>query len=945
MKEGVLDRFASKWNITERCFSMFDRNSTTGMVLSSVKQGQRSGACRATFSHAAMAAVLVAISGTSCAFAQMTSAKPPAKPQATSGTSTFTNEPPAAPQTQPSMQSAFGRGQSNAQPTPPSASGSSNHTAAIKGTKGGQSGKQPTPEKPALDMTLSIDDNNIVDLHVNNEDLGAVLQMLSMQSQRNIIPSKNVSGSVTANLYGVTFYEALDAILNVNGYGYIEDGNFIYVYTLDEIGAIIKSNRVRVSKVLTLSYLSAIDAAEFAKPLLSETGQIKTNGKTAGFPTMGDTPQGNEEFALGSTLVVYDYEENVTEIDTLVKQLDTRPAQVLVEATILQTTLNEANAFGVDFAIVADMTFGDFLTIGGPNSGPNALIGGSAGGQALPADGGGSAISSTVGNAAGAGGLKVGVVSNDVAIFLRVLDEVTDSTVLSNPKLLALNRQGARVLVGRKVGYLSTTSTDTATTQTVEFLDTGTQLYFRPFVDAVNRTIRMELKPQVSEAVIRDVKNATGAALTVPDEITNELSTNVIVRDGQTIVLGGLFRESTITTRRQIPVLGDIPVLGNVFRGNEDTTERTEIIFLITPSIVNDGAMAEAGERGKEFARQAQAGAREGTLKWSRDRLTTQLNVEAQKLMNEGQVDKALWKIERSLSLDPSQPEIIAMRERVTGQKSPWPSRSTLEYIIRDETNNAAKKQSSAIGLTYDEFQVAGEHTQESVEALTQSVSDALAAAEGTAGTGGTTETAGTADTTQIATTTTSATGGNADTSTQIDSTGTTVDTTAAAATTGQGVTSNGTNVGATATTTTLATQTTTNQEGGTLTAQPASDVAALANAATVTQVAQDQVGTPGQVTTTAQTLEKALASQTAQTGTSGTQAAGLTPGQGVLTESGQATQYSNLWFSRKNIFWSFLPSGGFTNTVAKGEQLQTDTTQAQQPAPTTITSTDDDGK
>ena len=632
---------------------------------------------------------------------------------------------------------------------------------------------------------------------------------------------------------------------------------------------------------------------------------------------------------------------------------------MLVEATILQTTLNEANAFGVDFAIVADMTFGDFITIGGPNSGPNALIGGSAGGASLPADGGGSAISSTVGNAAGAGGLKVGVVSNDVAIFLRVLDEVTDSTVLSNPKLLALNRQGARVLVGRKVGYLSTTSTDTATTQTVEFLDTGTQLYFRPFVDIVNRTIRMELKPQVSEAVIRDVKNATGAALTVPDEITNELSTNVIVRDGQTIVLGGLFRESTVTTRRQIPVLGDIPLLGNVFRGNEDTTERTEIIFLITPSIVNDGAMAEAGQRGKEFTRQAQAGAREGTLKWSRDRLTTQLNVEAQKLLNEGQADKALWKIERSLSLDPSQTEIIAMRERVTGQKSPWPSRSTLEYIIRDETNNAAKKQSSAIGLTYDEFQVAGEHNPATDEAITQSVHDAFAAGEATQTTGEATGSI-TDTTTNIATVTDAA-------MTATQTTEKTVTTTPTLA--GTDTTTKTTSSGTTGGTTTSANV----QQSGVLTATLESDVAALANAAAVLQAAQQagagQAGN-GQVgaglvgaeqvgfsqVTTAQTLEKALGSlsttpekSTPVAGTTAgnavTHTATLSSGQGVLIETGQVTQYGNLWFSRNNIFWSFLPSGGFTNTVANGVQLPGAKKDAQDQAATTITSTDDDGK
>ena len=551
----------------------------------------------------ALAFALMHAAGTTAALGQTTASRKAAaeaaqaakaaKDAATSGTATFTNTPPAATPAagQPGMAAMVGQ---KAQPAAPAAPASPKSTKAKT---------DPT------DIKLQIDENNIVDLHVNDEDLSAVLEMLSIQSQRNIVASKSVSARVTANLYGVTFYEALEAILNVNGYGFVEEGNFIYVYTLDELATIQKQSRQRVSKVITLSYIASVDAAEFVKPLLSDTGQIKTNGKTAGFPSMGDTPQGNEEYALASSIVVYDFEDNVAEIEALVKQIDTRPSQVLVEATILQTSLNEANAFGVDFAIVGNMAFGDFLQVGGPLSGPNALIGGKNGSAVLPADKGGSALSSTVGNTAGSGGVKVGVVSNDVAVFLRMLDEVTDSTVLSNPKLLALNRQAGRVLVGRKVGYLNTTSTNTATTQTVEFLDTGTQLYFRPFVDTVQRTIRMELKPQVSEAVIRDVKDSAGSAVTIPDEITNELSTNVIVRDGQTIVLGGLFRESTTATRRQWPLLGDIPLIGSAFRGNEDETQRSEIIFLITPSIVDDTAMASAGENAKKAIDQAQAGA------------------------------------------------------------------------------------------------------------------------------------------------------------------------------------------------------------------------------------------------------------------------------------------------------------------------------------------------
>jgi len=570
----------------------------------------------------------------------------------------------------------------------------------------GQVSPSPAPSQPAApaprpaspDSQVRVDDNLMVDLHVNDEDLGNVLEMLSIQSQRNILASKNVSARVTANLYGVTFYQALEAILNVNGYGFIEDNNFIYIYTLEEIKQLTEESRVRVSKVLPLNYLNSNDAAEFVKPLLSEGGQIKTNGKVGNFPAFAEVPIGAEEYASSSMLVVYDYAEHVDEIEALLAQIDTRPAQVLVEATILQTTLNEANAFGVDFSVIADIDFADFVGVGGPLQAANALIGGrntTGGTGTFPGDGEGRAVSTSVGNTQGAGGLKVGVVSNDVAIFLRVLDEVTDTTILSNPKILALNRQPSRVLVGRKVGYLSTTSTDTATTQTVEFLDTGTQLYFRPFVTNEGM-IRMELKPQVSEAVIRETNDATGVAVTIPDEITNELVTNVMVRDGQTIVLGGLFRESTESTRRQVPFLGDIPVIGAAFRGNEDETQRNEIIFLITPTIVNDQTLALQGERGTNYIERIRAGSREGVLPWSRDKLTSMMNVEAERLAQSGQTEKALWKVQRSLSLNSNQPEVIGLRERLTGDKANWPTRSFLDRVLHGESDRVYRDGVSA---------------------------------------------------------------------------------------------------------------------------------------------------------------------------------------------------------------------------------------------------------
>ncbi len=526
-----------------------------------------------------------------------------------------------------------------------------------------------------------------VDLHVQDESLGNVLQMLSIQSERNIVMSSDVSATVTADLYNVTFHEALEAILNINGYGYLERGNFIYVYTLEEIAQIEQANRIPVSKVVQLNYLNANDAAEFCSPLLSEIGQIKTNGDVDLFNVPDDNPIGDEQFALSATMVLFDYPEHVEEIEKLIKQLDTKPSQVLVEATILQTALTEANAFGVDFSFLNDINFTDFITAGGPLGVANALIRGgtgAAGEGVSPANNQAIGGASTVGNTAGPGGFKVAVIEDDFALFVKLLDEVSDTTVLSNPKILAVNRAPARVLVGERVGYLNTTSTETSTTQSVEFLDTGTQLSFRPFI-STNGDIRMELNPSVSEGVIRQATDSNGANVTIPDEITQELTTNVIVRDGATIVLGGLFKETTVVGRRQVPWIGDLPIIGAAFRGHDDSTDRAEIIFMVTPTIMNDEVLIAQGDAATQALDRVRTGTRTGLLPWSRDRMTAKLNVEAERLVQEGDTEKALWKLRRSLNLNPNQPEAIELREDLLGKQEHWPSRSILDRVMDRE--------------------------------------------------------------------------------------------------------------------------------------------------------------------------------------------------------------------------------------------------------------------
>ncbi len=546
------------------------------------------------------------------------------------------------------------------------------------------------------DEGVTVGEYEQIELHFRDEDISTALQLLAMQAERSVVTTSNVSGTVTANLYGVGFFEALDAILLYNGFGYIEQGGTIFVMPREDILAWEQSQRQAEHAVIRLNYLNAVDAAQFAQGALSADGQITTNGVTPEF-TLNDTaPQGGNSYPLGDVMVVHDFPENIEEVRAIIAELDTKPVSVLIEATILQKSISDSYGYGVDFTILSDLDFLEFVD--GPltavqtliNGGSESTVGGDDGGgvgasTVVPLDGGGSAVSQTVGNTAGRGGFKVGVVSNDVAVFVRLLDEMGDTTIISNPKLLTLNRQAASVQVGRRVGYLSTTATQTTSTQTVEFLDTGTQLYVRPFVGN-NHNIRLEIQPKVSQPIIREVSDANGVTLTIPDEDTSRISTNVNVQDGQTVVLGGLFTEKTTTSRRQVPWLGDIPILGMAFRGEDNTVERVEIIFMITPTVIEDESMADAGIRALEQVDFARAGAREGLLFWSRERRASQLLVEAQKLAAKGKTRPALDKVNRALALQPGMTDAVLMRESLVTEPTIWPSRSGLEDVINRET-------------------------------------------------------------------------------------------------------------------------------------------------------------------------------------------------------------------------------------------------------------------
>lgn len=533
------------------------------------------------------------------------------------------------------------------------------------------------PGNELLDLSgVEVDDFDTFNIQVQDTELAQVLQMLALQSERNVIASRNVSAVISANLFDVTFFEALDAILKPNGFRWVEEGKFIYVYTQEEFARMQALDRKTESRMFELEHLSAQDASEFATPLLSDRGKLSFIGEVEGGIEQDLGAMGADSWAKSAILVVNDYPENLGRVAELLEEIDTAPRQVVVDATIASVLVSENDAFGVDFALIGNLDVTELINPLGPvtdmlrgSESPPAGTGGNVptpvygGANGLPAYAG----QSTPGNTGGPGNFKLGLVAGDAAVFVRALDTVTDTMVLARPRLMALNRQRAQVLVGRRVAYLSTTSTDTTTTQTVQYLDTGVKLMVRPFISK-DDSIRMELYPSVSDAQLRAITSGgVEGTIDVPDENTNEISTNVRVQNGQTLVLGGLFQEDTRVTNSQVPFLGDIPLLGAAFGGHDNQVTRREIIFLITPTIVEDSLIESSGKAGMAFVDSLRAGMRDGLLPFSREKMSSQHNQSAFEAKQRGDKDLALYHLDNSLRLNPAQPGVRQLRAEITG--------------------------------------------------------------------------------------------------------------------------------------------------------------------------------------------------------------------------------------------------------------------------------------
>jgi type II secretory pathway component GspD/PulD (secretin) len=253
-----------------------------------------------------------------------------------------------------------------------------------------------------------------------------------------------------------------------------------------------------------------------------------------------------------------------------VDEVDRQPRQILIEAKILEVTLNEEDSYGIDWANF-------FESDGG---------GGSFGTRGLEGVG-----------TSGTEGLFFEIANNDITARLSALERDGRVRTLSTPKLLALEYEEASVIVGDRRGFKVTTTINQVTTESIEFLESGVILRVTPHVDKDGR-VMMDIHPEVSTGVV-DVNG-------IPSQTTTEVTTRLLVGSGDTVFIGGLIKQTVNESRSGIPVLGRVPGLGLLFSSRELNSVNTETVVVITPRIVGESALplhAESEIQIDEFER------------------------------------------------------------------------------------------------------------------------------------------------------------------------------------------------------------------------------------------------------------------------------------------------------------------------------------------------------
>ena len=377
-----------------------------------------------------------------------------------------------------------------------------------------------------------------ISMTMKDAELADVMDMISQERRINIFVSTNSRETVSFSLYDMSIPDAIRSIANAAGLAVeYHEGNY-YIVERDEAGKYAPDALTRVWS-FQLEYVEASDVQALLQPYLSEYGELTV------------LPERN-------LFLVEDTPEFLQRLQLLVASIDQPPRQILIEAKILEVTLTDEDSYGLDWTKLFDSDGGT----------------GEFGVQGL--------------NDAQNPGLFFEYATPDITATLNALSSQGRVRTLSTPKLLAIENIESSVIIGDRRGYPVTTTINQVTTESIEFLESGVILRVTPSVDGRDM-VMLDIHPEVSTGIIDPISG-------IPSQTTTEVTTQMIVPDGQTIFVGGLIKHRIDESKRGVPILGRIPLLGRLFSNRQQTLTNTETIVLITPRIVDADSVPGTGD-------------------------------------------------------------------------------------------------------------------------------------------------------------------------------------------------------------------------------------------------------------------------------------------------------------------------------------------------------------
>lgn len=421
----------------------------------------------------------------------------------------------------------------------------------------------------------------LVSFDFKDADIRQVLRIISIKSSVDIVAGADVEGLVTIKLTDVPWEEALEVILRTYGFTYEKKGKIIRVMTVEAL-----EQEALSTEVFPLDYAKAKDVPDIVKEMLSDRGRVKFDERT-------------------NTVIVTDIPTTLFQIKQVVERLDQRTPQVLIAAKIVETKLEKdenlgitwstsyaltqtANAYPSTFPFKAQTTFG---TLG------NAFISGAQGRVPFPA-----ALRTAATSAVGTVG--IGTLSNDtLALTLNALKRRNHTKIVSNPTLSVLDNQEAKVHVGEEFpvpNFSVDPSTGNTTVSGFQSKTIGTVLTVTPHVNP-SREIVVDLKPEII-SVLSNATFSVGGASTVslPRFGTQTVTTHVRIKDEETIAIGGLIKNDTVIEEQKVPFLGDLPLIGLLFRnkhtfgGSTNPTLQQDLLIFLTVNLTKEDSSGKS---------------------------------------------------------------------------------------------------------------------------------------------------------------------------------------------------------------------------------------------------------------------------------------------------------------------------------------------------------------